>query len=94
MGDAEAEDEGTATGDKGSGKAPLAHRIARMMTTERDELSKAVTWTVAMTGEAVPDFTAARDLLDRLHRLIEQTTERMDCGREIGPDSFVRLRHC
>jgi transposase len=42
-----------------------------MMTTERDMLSKAVARTVAMTGEAVLDFTAARDLLDRLHRLIE-----------------------
>jgi transposase len=41
------------------------------MTTERDTLSKTVARTVAMISNAVPGLTAARDLLDRFHRMIQ-----------------------
>jgi transposase len=72
-------DEGTGTRDKRPGKAPSARRIARMMTTDRDKLSKAVARTIAIIGEAVPDLTIARDLLDRFHRLIQhRKEERLD----------------
>ena len=64
-------DEGTATRDKRPSKTPSARRIARMMTTERDTLPKAVARTIAIIGAAAPDLTAARDLLDRFHRLIQ-----------------------
>lgn len=64
-------DEGTATRDKRPCKAPSARHIARMMTTDRDKVSKAAARTVAVIGDAVPDLTAARDLLDRFHRLIQ-----------------------
>lgn len=64
-------DEGTATRESRPGKTPSAHSIARMMTTERDTLSKAVAHTVAMIGDAVPGPTAARDLLDRFHRIVQ-----------------------
>jgi len=55
-------DERTAMRDKWPAKAPSARRIARMMTTERDKLSKAVARTIAIIGEAVPDLTTARSL--------------------------------
>jgi transposase len=63
-------EEGTTTADKRPCKAPSARRIARMMTTDRDKLSKTVARTIAIIGETVPDLTMARDLLDRFHRLI------------------------
>jgi transposase len=69
-------DEGAATRDNRPGKTPSARSIARMMTTERDTLSKVVARTVAMIGDAVPDLTAARDLLDRFHRLIQQRKDK------------------
>lgn len=64
-------DEGSATWDKRPRKVLSARGIARVMTTERDTLSKAVARTIAIIGVAVPDLTAARDLLDRFHRLIQ-----------------------
>jgi transposase len=69
-------DEGTATRDKRPGKTPSARSIARMMTTERDTLSKAVARTVAMIGDAVPGLTAARDLLDRFHRIVQHRKDK------------------
>ena len=57
-------DEGTSTRDKRPCKAPSARRIARMMTTDRDQASKTAVRTAAIIGDAVPDLTAARDLLD------------------------------
>jgi hypothetical protein len=62
-------EEGTETHDKRPGKAPSTRRIAQMMTTDRDKVSKTVARTVAIIGEAVPDLTTARDLLDRFHRI-------------------------
>jgi hypothetical protein len=74
-------DEGTATRDKRPGRTPSARSIARMMTTERDTLSKAVARTVAMIGDAVPALTAARDLLDRFHRIVQHRKDkRLDDG--------------
>jgi transposase len=64
-------EEGTETRDKRPGKAPSPRRIAQMMTTDRDKVSKTVARTVAIIGEAVPDLTTARDLLDRFHRIIQ-----------------------
>jgi transposase len=64
-------DEGTATRANRPGKTPSAHSIARIMTAERDSLSKTVARFIAMIGDAVPGLTAARDLLDRFHRMIQ-----------------------
>jgi transposase len=55
---------------------PSARRIARMMTTERDTLSKAVARTIAMIGAAVPNLTTARDLLDRFRRMIQHRQDK------------------
>ena len=46
------------------------------MTSERDTSSKAVARTVAIIGEAVLDLTAARDLLDGSHRLIQHRKDK------------------
>jgi transposase len=72
-------DEGTASRDNRPGKTPSARSIARMMTTERDTLSKTVARTVAMIGDAVPGLTAARDRLDRFHRIVQhRKAKRLD----------------
>ena len=68
-------EEGTATQDTRPNKVPSARRIARMMTTDRDKMSKTAARTIAMIGDAVPDLTMARDLLDRFHRLIQHRKE-------------------
>jgi transposase len=52
------------------GKCPPARRIARMMTTARDHLSKADAVTVARIEAAVPGLTAARALIERFVRMI------------------------
>jgi transposase len=71
-------EEGTETRDKRPGKAPSARRIAQMMTTDRDKVSKTAR-TVAIIGDAAPDLTAARDLLGRFHRIIQhRKEERLD----------------
>ena len=64
-------EEGAETRGKRPGKAPSARRIAQMMTTDRDKVSKTVARTVTIIQEAVPDLTRARDLLDRFHRIIQ-----------------------
>jgi transposase len=68
-------EEGTATRDKRPTKAPPARRIARMMTTDRDKVSRSTAATIAMIGDAVPDLTTARDLLDRFHRIIQHRSD-------------------
>jgi transposase len=64
-------EEGTETRDKRPGKAPSARRIARMMTSDRDKLSKTVARTIAIIQAAMPDLASARDLLGRFHRIIQ-----------------------
>ena len=76
MGYQTAEREGTATRDNRPGKTPSARSIARMMTTERDTLSKGAALTVAMIGDAVPGLTAAPDLLDRFHRIVRHRKDK------------------
>ena len=72
-------DAATATREKRPSKTPSARRIARMMTTERDTLSKAAGRTIAIIGASVPDLMTARDLLDRFHRLIQhRQNKRLD----------------
>ena len=63
-------EEVAASADKRPRKSPSARAIARMMTVERDKLSKTVARTIAIIEGAVPRLTAARDLIDRFHNLI------------------------
>ena len=52
-------------------KIPSARGIARMMTSERDTLSKTVARTMAVIESAVPTLVTARDLMDRFHGMIQ-----------------------
>ncbi len=52
-----------------SGPAPSARRIARMMTSEREQAASARI--VATIKRALPDLVTARDLMDRFHKLIQ-----------------------
>jgi len=53
-----------------TGRCPPARRIARMMTTARDHLSKADAITVARIEATVPGLAAARVLIDRFVTMI------------------------
>ena len=55
-------------------KVPPARKIAHMMTTARDHLSKADTIFVAAIQAAAPMLVKARDLIDRFHGMIRKKT--------------------
>ena len=63
-------DERIAAGVARPRKVPSARAIARMMTTERGLLSKAVARTMAIIEGAIPALVVARDLMDRFHSMI------------------------
>jgi transposase len=66
-------DEATAPPDDGrKRKVPSARGIARMMTIERDALSKTAARTIAIIEEAAPALVVARDLMDRFHTMIQR----------------------
>ncbi len=67
-------EEGTAPGGVRPRKVPSARGIVRMMTTERDLLSKTVARTMAIIEGAVPALVVARDLVDRFHSMIQRRT--------------------
>jgi hypothetical protein len=56
-------------------KVPPARKIAHMMTTVRDHLSKADTIVVAAIKAGAPMLVNARDLIDRFHGMIRKETE-------------------
>lgn len=51
-------------------KKPPARRLSRLLTVRREHLSKADAITVAAVEAAVPALAAARNLLDRFHRML------------------------
>jgi transposase len=55
-------------------KVPPARKIARMMTTARDHLSKADTIVIAAIEAGSPMVVKARDLIDRFHAMIRKKT--------------------
>jgi transposase len=61
---------GIGSGGNPSGQPPSARRIARMMTSEREQ--SASVRMVATIKRAVPDLVTARDLMDRFHDLIQR----------------------
>lgn len=63
-------EEAASSGGARPRKVPSARGIARMMTSERDTLSKTVVRTVAIIEDAVPALVTARDLMDRFHGMI------------------------
>ena len=65
-------EEAAASGGARPRKVPSARGIARMMTSERDTLSKTVARTLAIIEGAVPAPVTARDLMDRFHGMIRR----------------------
>jgi transposase len=53
-------------------RPPSARAIARMMTIDRDRVSKTEAFLVAAIEAAAPALAAARDLMDRFHAMIRQ----------------------
>jgi transposase len=61
-------------------KVPSARTIARLMTTARDQLSKADTITIAAVEAGVPALIEARNLIDRFRTMIRRKAK-----PELGP---------
>jgi transposase len=55
-------------------KPPSARLIARLMTTARDQLSKADALMVTIIEQTAPDLVAGRDLLDRFQTIVRSRT--------------------
>ena len=56
--------------ESGLGHSPAARTIVRLMTLERDNLTKAQTMTVAAIEERLPDLVEARDVVERFHEML------------------------
>jgi transposase len=70
MGDSPTERGSGRIGRSSAAQGSVGAGIARMMTSERDTLSKTVARTVAIIEDAVPALVTARDLMDRFHGMI------------------------
>jgi transposase len=56
--------------ESGLGHAPAARTIVRLMTIERNNLTKAQTMTVAAIEERLPDLVEARDVVESFHDML------------------------
>ena len=56
--------------ENGLGYAPAARTIVRLMTLERNNLTKAQTITVAAIEERLPDLVEARDVVEGFHEMV------------------------
>lgn len=61
--------------DAGLTRTPSARTIARLMTVDRDRLSKAETVTVAAVETAVPSLVAAREIIAAFQAMIRKKAE-------------------
>lgn len=53
-----------------SGIAPPARKLSHLMTTHREQLTKAEAVTMAAIETGVPELATARKVLDRFHRML------------------------
>lgn len=58
--------------ESGLGHAPAARTVVRLMTLERNNLTKAQTMTVAAIEERLPDLVEARDVVESLHDMLRR----------------------
>jgi transposase len=56
--------------ESGLGYTPAARTVVRLMTLERDNLTKAQTMTVAAIEESLPDLVEARDVVESFHDML------------------------
>ena len=75
-------------------RTPSARTIARLLTVERDQLSRAQSVTVALIEDAVPALIEARELMAAFHALIRQKkVQALDdwgCARASLISAFAR----
>ncbi len=76
-------------------RTPSARTVARLMTTARDDLSRAQTVTVAAIEAAAPALVEARDIVEAFHKLIRQKKAAaldpwLDQARDSLLSSFAR----
>lgn len=58
--------------ESGHGHAPAARTVIRLMTLERNNLTKAQTMTVAAIEERLPDLVEARDFVETFHDMLRR----------------------
>lgn len=58
--------------ETGLGHAPAARTVVRLMTLERNNLTKAQTMTVAAIEERLPDLVEARDVVESFHDMLRR----------------------
>lgn len=58
--------------ESGLGHAPAARTVVRLMTLERNNLTKAQTMTVAAIEERLPDLVEARDVVESFHDMLRR----------------------
>lgn len=58
--------------ENGLGHAPAARTIVRLLTLERNNLTKAQTMTVAAIEERLPDLVEARDVVESFHEMLRR----------------------
>ncbi len=61
--------------ENGLGHAPAARTIVRLMTLERNNLTKAQTVTVAAIEERLPDLVEARDVIESFHKMLRSKSK-------------------
>ena len=61
--------------ENGLGHAPAARTIVRLMTLERNNLTKAQTMTVAAIEERLPDLVEARDVVESFHNMLRRKSK-------------------
>lgn len=61
--------------ENGLGHAPAARTIVRLMTLERNNLTKAQTVTVAAIEERLPDLVEARDVVESFHNMLRRKSK-------------------
>lgn len=61
--------------ENGLGHAPAARTIVRLMTLERNNLTKAQTMTVAAIEERLPDLVEARDVVESFHEMLRRKSK-------------------
>lgn len=61
--------------ENGLGHAPAARTIVRLMTLERNNLTKAQTMTVAAIEEKLPDLVEARDVVESFHEMLRRKSK-------------------
>ena len=82
--------------ESGLGHAPAARTVVRLMTLERNNLTKAQTMTVAAIEERLPDLVDARDVVESFHDMLRRKSSGPLLTRktqyDAATESFSKIR--